>query len=108
LGQIIVVLALYGGHRRGFGVGDLDVKLRKWTGTRKGFYIELGANDGVSQSNTLLLELLFGWRGVLVEPVSSLFEELRHNRSRRRNAIYRAACVGGNTKVRVSRLSTQT
>ena len=100
LGLVTVALALYGGHRRGFGVEDLDVKLRKWTGTRKGFYVELGANDGVSASNTLLLELLFGWSGVLIEPVSSLFQELRSNRSQRRNVICRAACVGGPGGVR--------
>ena len=100
--MLIVVLSLYGGHRRGFGVNDLDVQVRKWTGTRKGFYIELGANDGMTQSNTLLLELIFGWRGVLIEPVSTLFDELRHNRSQRQNAIFRAACVrrgGGESDV---------
>jgi FkbM family methyltransferase len=98
LGLLIVALTLYGEHRRGFGVRDLDIKLRRWTGTRKGFYVELGANDGVTQSNTLLLELLFGWSGVLIEPVSSLFQELRHNRSQHRNAIARTACVGGGYK----------
>jgi len=94
LGVLIVFLALYGGAKRGFGVNDLDVKIRKYTGTRKGFFVELGANDGVMQSNSLLLELLFGWRGVLVEPVESSFQKLLHNRRSGRNSIFRAACVG--------------
>ncbi|KAJ1495659.1 hypothetical protein T484DRAFT_1761549 [Baffinella frigidus] len=32
-----------------------------------GFFIELGANDGVAQSNTLRLEELLGWRGLHIE-----------------------------------------
>lgn len=33
-----------------------------------GYFVEAGANDGMTQSNTLLLERKFGWRGLLVEP----------------------------------------
>jgi FkbM family methyltransferase len=39
-----------------------------------GTFIEIGAADGVDQSNTLLLERKFGWTGLLVEPVKEQFE----------------------------------
>ena len=34
---------------------------------RPGFFLEIGANDGFTFSNTVFLERVFGWRGVLVE-----------------------------------------
>ncbi|WJR66044.1 FkbM family methyltransferase [Neorhizobium sp. CSC1952] len=37
-------------------------------GKRDGFFVEIGAFDGTSLSNTLLLERDYGWSGILVEP----------------------------------------
>jgi FkbM family methyltransferase len=34
---------------------------------RPGFFLEIGANDGFTLSNTVYLEEEFGWKGVLVE-----------------------------------------
>ncbi len=34
---------------------------------RPGFFLEIGANDGFTLSNTVYLEKNFGWKGVLVE-----------------------------------------
>ena len=34
---------------------------------RSGFFIEIGANDGFTLSNTIYLEKHFGWQGILVE-----------------------------------------
>lgn len=33
-----------------------------------GFYIELGANDGLTQSNTAYFEFYRNWKGILIEP----------------------------------------
>ena len=59
----------------------------------RGFYVELGANDGVTFSNTLALELSRQWRGVLIEPIESLYRSAVRNRNSRRNYIARSACV---------------
>lgn len=48
---------------------------------RNGFFVEFGASDGVSGSNTWLLEREYGWDGILAEPSRSSFKELRQNRS---------------------------
>jgi FkbM family methyltransferase len=41
---------------------------------KNGFYIEIGANDGVMYSNTYVFEQL-GWRGICVEPQKDIFEK---------------------------------
>lgn len=76
-----------------FGVNGLDSRLREYIDLEPQYYIEIGANDGVSQSNTLALELCFGWRGILIEPSKAIFERLKKNRSARRNFLLQAACV---------------
>jgi FkbM family methyltransferase len=62
-------------------LNDLDRKLSKYLDFRGGFFIEAGANDGYSQSNTYFLETRLGWRGVLVEGIPELFEKCRQLRT---------------------------
>ena len=45
-----------------------------------GVFFEVGANDGVTQSNTLILEKNLKWNGILVEPIPSSYEKLKLNR----------------------------
>ncbi len=42
---------------------------------QSGFFIEVGANDGVSESNTYYLERIKGWKGILIEPIPQLYQE---------------------------------
>lgn len=46
-----------------------------------GIYIECGANDGVSQSNTLRLEREKGWRGLLIEAWDIAMDKCKESRS---------------------------
>lgn len=49
-------------------------------GMHNGFFLDSGAADGVSASNTLLLERSFGWKGICIEPNKDLFAALINNR----------------------------
>jgi len=69
---------------------DLNV-LNFYNNKRNGFYIEIGANDGITLSNTYLLATKYGWKGICVEPISKIFELLCKNRpyaSCCNNAVY--------------------
>lgn len=50
---------------------DIDRLLLRYL-PRQGFFVEAGANDGISQSNTYYLEKRLGWTGLLIEPVPQL------------------------------------
>lgn len=45
-----------------------------------GFFVEFGATDGQSISNTILLERKYGWKGILAEPNPVWHRELEKNR----------------------------
>jgi FkbM family methyltransferase len=77
---------------RYFGLNEIDKKLESYFPYKNGYFVELGANDGVSQSNTKYFELFKNWRGVLIEPHPGKFSECRKNRSKRSKCI-NAACV---------------
>lgn len=47
---------------------------------RDGYFVEFGAGDGVTDSNTYLLERKYGWRGVLAEPQVEMMSLLRSRR----------------------------
>jgi FkbM family methyltransferase len=47
---------------------------------RNGFFVEFGATDGISLSNTYVLERHFGWTGILAEPARNWHKALTKNR----------------------------
>jgi FkbM family methyltransferase len=71
----------------------LDKKICDYVNYKNGYFVELGANDGITQSNTKHFELFKGWHGVLIEPSPTQFKKLKKFRSKR-NHFYNAACVG--------------
>ena len=56
-------------------LNDIDRKLEKYLDWEGGFFIEAGANNGFTQSNTYFLERFKRWRGILVEPMPQLYEK---------------------------------
>jgi FkbM family methyltransferase len=63
-------------------LNKLDRKVVPRLGSDPGFFIEVGANDGVRQSNTYYLEKRRGWTGLLVEPVPYLADLCKRNRGK--------------------------
>ena len=49
-------------------------------GLENGTFLEIGALDGVRYSNTLALERVLGWKGVLIEASPTSFTKLKKNR----------------------------
>lgn len=80
-----------------FGHHNLDQKLCEFLNYKDGFFVELGANDGIRQSNTFYFEKNLNWRGILIEPIKSKFIKCKNNRSKK-NFFYNKACVGFNFK----------
>jgi FkbM family methyltransferase len=66
--------------RRSYALDQMDIKLERYLTKRRGVFIEAGANDGVSFSNTLYFEKYLGWRGLLVEPNPEVAKLCQQNR----------------------------
>ena len=60
---------------------NLDKKLLKYVNYKNGFYIDVGANDGVNQSTTWYFEKYLNWNGILIEPIPEVYNELKKNRN---------------------------
>lgn len=69
---------------------QLDQRLERHIDLDRGCFIEAGANDGFSQSNTYYLERFRGWTGLLIEPMPEVAAECRRNR---RSPVLEAALV---------------
>lgn len=63
-----------------YALHELDDKLKKYLNYKGGVFIEAGANDGISQSNTFLFEKEMKWRGLLVEPNPKKYHLCKLNR----------------------------
>lgn len=53
---------------------------KKYLNYKNGYFIELGAMDGVTYSNTKFFEDHLNWSGILIEPQPNLFSKLKINR----------------------------
>jgi FkbM family methyltransferase len=71
---------------------DVEDRLAPFLPERPGVFLEAGAHDGFTQSNTYWLERHAGWSGVLVEPIPALAARCR--RTRPRAQVFSCALVG--------------
>jgi FkbM family methyltransferase len=72
-------------------------------GKRNGVFVDIGAYDGVTFSNTLMLERERGWKGICIEPLPDIFAELQKNR----RCICVQACIGNREEREVEFLAVQ-
>jgi len=77
------------------GLNKLDLRLiEAISPNNTGYFVELGANDGIRQSNTYKLQRDYGWSGLLIEPSPRRFVECVNNRAFANHPDVRcAACV---------------
>ena len=72
-------------------LNNLDEKLSKYLNYENGYFVELGANNGYSQSNTFFLEYFKNWKGILIEGIEEL--SWLCNFLRLNSKVVHAACV---------------
>jgi len=75
-----------------FALNGIDRSISSQFNNLNGFFLEVGGNDGFSQSNTKRLELFLGWSGILIEPYLPNFRRIAKTRTSRTLAVH-AACV---------------
>jgi len=84
---VMLILKLYGYTRENFFLKnsysqlkqDLNV-LKHFNNKKNGYFVEVGAADGINLSNTYLLEKKYDWTGICIEPVPSHYKNLVKNR----------------------------
>ena len=89
--QLDRLLMILGYRRRFFSQKGQDRWLTKrvFPDRKKGYFVEVGAGNGISHSNTYILERDFDWNGVLIEANPHYAAEIRHTRK----AVCVNACV---------------
>jgi len=54
----------------------IDAVIQFFNGMKNGVFVDVGAYDGVTWSNTLALEKYYGWLGICVEPLDEAYKSL--------------------------------
>ena len=70
-------------------------------GKRNGVFVDIGAYDGVTFSNTLMLEQQRDWTGMCIEPLPDVFTVLQKSR----RCVCVQACVGNREEAAVEFLA---
>jgi len=78
--------------------------LHKTKAKTNGYFVEFGACDGITLSNTYLLEKAFGWSGIVAEPNPAYHRSLFNNRACHVSTL----CVHTHTGQILSFLATAT
>ena len=57
-----------------------DILLNNLINKQNGFFIDIGAHDGICFSNSYLFETELEWNGICIEPLPNIFKKLEKNR----------------------------
>lgn len=68
-------------EKKSYAQFSQDLKVLKHLNYKKnGYFIEVGAANGIYMSNTYLLEKDYNWEGICIEPLEDEFNQLKKNR----------------------------
>ena len=81
-------------HKFNGQCGEDAMLFKKYLNYKNGFFIELGAMDGVIYSNSKFFEDNLNWRGILIEPTKQ-YDDLIKNRPNAFNYNYAISTVEG-------------
>ena len=76
---------------RSFSQLQQDIEVLKYYDYKhNGYFVEIGASDGIELSNTYLLETEYNWKGICVEPIPERYDLLLHRPKRKiRQTFYK-------------------
>jgi FkbM family methyltransferase len=74
------LMMLYKNNKKYSQSGQDAFVISYFKNKRNGIFVDIGANDGISLSNTYYLEKELGWTGICFEPIPAIFEKLDSNR----------------------------
>ena len=77
---------------------DKYLETHIFKGYRNGFYVDVGAHDGVSINNTLYFEKNQNWTGINIEPIKKVFDNLVTNRPNSINLNCAVCNIDGETE----------
>lgn len=73
---------------------DVEEYLVKFGNKRPFFFIQIGANDGITADKLHIYIKKYKWDGILVEPVPEIFERLKMNYKHYPNLIFENCAIG--------------
>lgn len=59
----------------------IDAVLEFFHYKHNGVFVDVGAYDGITWSNSLPLEKYYGWKGICIEPIPEVFEKMKNVRT---------------------------
>lgn len=85
---ILVVLKVIAHNSAKSQLGQDQKVISYFNNKVNGYFVEVGAYDGLSGSNSIILERDYNWKGICVEPIPRTFEKLSKNRPKCINVPY--------------------
>ncbi len=82
-------------EKNGYLETEFDKRIRKYVAKNPSlFFVQIGANDGMKFDPTYLYVHKYKWRGILVEPVSYVFDKLKENYKDSDGLIFENVAIG--------------
>lgn len=78
---------------------DISLYHNFFQNKENGFFVELGAYDGIDTSNTIFFEKNFNWQGILIEGGEKNCKALENNSKQRNNSIIICSAICNTTYV---------